>query len=47
MKLGDFGLTKDLNKFSKTSNEQGTPAYMSPEMHLEKCDFNAKKCDIW
>jgi hypothetical protein len=47
MKLGDFGLTKDLNKLTKTLKLSGTLPYMSPEMHQEKCDFNAIKCDIW
>ena len=43
--IGDFGVSKILGNYPKTSTQIGTPYYMSPELFQEnKYD---KKVDIW
>jgi NIMA (never in mitosis gene a)-related kinase len=46
LKVGDFGLAKELNTGSKLAHTHvGTPFYMSPELISGKCYDN--KSDIW
>lgn len=43
--IGDFGISKILTKYPKTSTQIGTPFYMSPEL-FRKINYG-KKVDIW
>lgn len=43
--IGDFGVSKILNKYPHTSTQIGTPFYMSPEL-FRKINYG-KKVDIW
>lgn len=45
MKLGDFGLSKELAQASFANTYVGTPYYMSPELMQEK-SYDSKS-DIW
>ena len=46
IKLGDFGLSRELGEYSEFANTHvGTPYYMSPEL-IENKSYN-EKSDIW
>ncbi|KAG9391584.1 serine/threonine-protein kinase nek2 [Carpediemonas membranifera] len=45
VKLGDFGLARELNANSYAFTNVGTPLYMSPEQ-IQKRPYD-DKCDIW
>ena len=44
IKLGDFGISKDISMFHKTKTLRGTPLYMAPEIFNNGYDC---KVDIW
>ena len=45
IKLGDFGISKDISGFHRTKTNKGTPLYMAPEiLNSQKYDF---KIDVW
>merc|ERR1719460_3551624 len=46
LKVGDFGLSHEVEPNSTVSNTVGTVAFMSPEMFTED-EFDGKKCDVW
>ncbi|GIQ87630.1 hypothetical protein KIPB_009708 [Kipferlia bialata] len=45
IKLGDFGLARELGQYSLAKTNVGTPLYMSPEQ-IDRRPYN-DKCDIW
>ena len=45
IKIGDFGLSKNISIFGKTRTIIGTPLYMAPEITDKK--FHSFEADIW
>lgn len=47
IKICDFGVSKQLeSRATLLSGHSGTPAYMAPEVHLQR-QYDGFKCDVW
>eukprot|EP00667_Euglena_gracilis_P010462 EG_transcript_10654 len=45
LKIADFGLSKEVESYERTTTVCGTPHYMAPEV-LQNEEYDAK-CDVW
>lgn len=46
MKICDFGVSKVMNKYSKSYEHIGTPAYLAPEI-VSGNGYSGFQADIW
>ena len=47
IKLGDFGVSKQLKTDTDIAEFCGTPAFMAPELQKRGASYNAKSTDVW